>query len=184
MYNILNNKNLTDAQKVTGINNVLINNSISPKEFDLIELNEEKVSAIENRLAENQEFILADQLADKKYKLENLKKDATIALDLENLFVSLPSQKFNINLENINYENLPAVKVEKQEVLEKLANKETETPEVISAKKQVDKPKTSVKNEVIEDSNLISNIEEMPQNEVESDYKEIKKTEKEIKSKC
>ena len=25
LYNVLNNKNLTDAQKVTGINNVLIN---------------------------------------------------------------------------------------------------------------------------------------------------------------
>lgn len=163
LYNILNNDSSTDAQKVVGINNVLINNNISPKDFNLVELSEEKIAEIEKKLTANEEFILAEQLADKKYNKENLKKDATIALDLENLFVSLPSQKFNISLDSISYETLPDVKVEKQEVLEKIAKKEVETPDVISAKKQVNNTKTNIKKEVIEESSLIINTEEIAQ---------------------
>ena len=64
-------------------------------------LDEQKVNAIADRLDKNQEYKTAEQLADKKYKKENLVTDATIALDLENLSVSLPSQKFNIDLENL-----------------------------------------------------------------------------------
>ena len=50
-------------------------------------------------------------------------------------------------MEGISYEDLDTPKVEKQEVLEKLAEKEIETPQVKSAKKQVNKPKTAIKKE-------------------------------------
>lgn len=144
---ILDNTEMTDAQKVTAINNLLIENGIAPKEFELTTLDEQKVNAIADRLDKNQEYKTAEQLADKKYKKENLVNDATIALDLENLSVSLPSQKFNIDLENLDYDNLPDLKVEKQATLEKEAEKEVKTPKVVSAKKQVNKPKTAIEKE-------------------------------------
>ena len=147
LYLILDNQDLTDAQKVTAINNLLIENGIAPKEFELTTLDEQKVNAIADRLENNQEYKTAEQLADKDYKKENLINDATIALDLENLSVSLPSQKFNVDLENLDYDNLPDLKVEKQAVLEKEAEKEVETPKVISAKKQANKPKTAIEKE-------------------------------------
>ena len=115
----------------------------------------------------------AEQLADKKYKKENLVNDATIALDLENLSVSLPSQKFNIDLENLDYDNLPDLKVEKQAVLEKEAEKEVETPKVISAKKQVNKPKTAIEKEEIEEVTKVADVEEIAQTIVDK-IKEIK----------
>lgn len=141
---ILDDAQKTDAQKVTAINNLLIENGIAPKEFELTTLDEQKVNAIADRLDKNQKYKTAEQLADKNYKKENLINDATIALDLENLSVSLPSQKFNVDLENLDYDNLPDLKVEKQSVLEKEAEKEVETPKVISAKKQVNKSKTAI----------------------------------------
>ena len=144
---ILEDSTKTDAQKVTAINNLLIENGIAPKEFELTTLDEQKVNAIADRLENNQEYKTAEQLADKDYKKENLINDATIALDLENLSVSLPSQKFNVDLENLDYDNLPDLKVEKQAVLEKEAEKEVETPKVISAKKQANKPKTAIEKE-------------------------------------
>jgi hypothetical protein len=165
--NVDKTEELHNAKTVVEINNVLIKNGISPKEFNLVEIDDEKIAEIEKRLAGNQAFISAEQLADNEYELRNLKEDATIALDLENYKVSLPSQKFNIDIESINYENLPAVKVEKQEVLEKLAEKEVETPEVVSAKKQVSKPKTSLKKEVVENSKLLSDTEEISQTTVD-----------------
>ncbi len=174
---VLNDNTKTDAQKVTAINEVLIKNGIAPKDFNLTNLDEQKVNAIADRLENNQEFITADQLAEKGYKKENLKNDATIALDLENLSVSLPSQKFNIDLENISYEDLPTLKVEKQEVLEKEAKKEVETPKVISAKKQVNKPKTSlIKEETVEDVKT-ADVEEVAQTIVDKIKEEILKAE-------
>lgn len=170
---ILDNTEMTDAQKVTAINNLLIENGIAPKEFELTTLDEQKVNAIADRLDKNQEYRTAEQLADKKYKKENLINDATIALDLENLSVSLPSQKFNIDLENLDYNSLPDVKVEKQEVLEKKAKKEVETPEVISAKNQVNKPKTAIEKEEIEEVTKVADVEEIAQTIVDK-IKEIK----------
>ena len=164
---ILDNVEITDAQKVTAINNLLIENGIAPKEFELTTLDEQKVNAIADRLDKNQEYKTAEQLADKKYKKENLVNDATIALDLENLSVSLPSQKFNIDLENLDYDNLPDLKVEKQEVLEKEAEKEVETPKVISAKKQVNKPKTTIEKEKIKEVTKVADVEEIAQTTVE-----------------
>lgn len=164
---ILDNVEITDAQKVTSINNLLIENGIAPKKFELTTLDEQKVNAIADRLDKNQEYKTAEQLADKKYKKENLVTDATIALDLENLSVSLPSQKFNIDLENLDYDNLPNLKVEKQEALEKEAEKEVETPKVISAKKQVNKPKTAIEKEEIEEATKIADVEEIAQTIVE-----------------
>ena len=170
---ILDNVEITDAQKVTAINNLLIENGITPKEFELTTLDEQKVNAIADRLDKNQEYKTAEQLADKKYKKENLVNDATIALDLENLSVSLPSQKFNIDLENLNYTNLPDVKVEKQEVLEKEAEKEAGTPKVISAKEQVNKPKTAIEKEELEEVTKVADVEEIAQTIVDK-IKEIK----------
>lgn len=164
---ILDNVEITDAQKVTAINNLLIENGIAPKEFELTTLDEQKVNAIADRLDKNQEYKTAEQLADKKYKKENLINDATIALDLENLSVSLPSQKFNIDLENLDYNALPDLKVEKQAVLEKEAEKEVETPKVNSAKKQANKPKTAIEKEEIEEATKIADVEEIAQTTVE-----------------
>ena len=168
LYLILDNQDLTDAQKVTAINNLLIENGIAPKEFELTTLDEQKVNAIADRLDKNQEYKTAEQLADKDYKKENLINDATIALDLVNYKVSLPSQKFNIDLENLDYTNLPDVKIEKQEVLEKKAEKEVETPEVISAKKQVNKPKTTIEKEEIGELTKVADVEEIAQTIVDS----------------
>ena len=173
LYLILDNQDLTDAQKVTAINNLLIENGIAPKEFELTTLDEQKVNAIADRLDKNQEYKTAEQLADKDYKKENLINDATIALDLENLSVSLPSQKFNVDLENLDYDNLPDLKVEKQEVLEKEAEKEVETPKVISAKKQVNKPKTAIEKEEIKEITKVADVEEIAQTIVDK-IKEIK----------
>ena len=173
LYLILDNQDLTDAQKVTAINSLLIENGIAPKEFELTTLDEQKVNAIADRLDKNQEYKTAEQLADKKYKKENLINDATIALDLENLSVSLPSQKFNVDLENLDYDNLPDLKVEKQEVLEKEAEKEVETPKVISAKKQVNKPKTAIEKEEIKEITKVADVEEIAQTIVDK-IKEIK----------
>ena len=170
---ILDNVEITDAQKVTAINNLLIENGIAPKEFELTTLDEQKVNTIADRLDKNQEYKTAEQLADKKYKKENLVNDATIALDLENLSVSLPSQKFNIDLENLDYDNLPDLKVEKQAVLEKEAEKEVETPKVISAKKQVNKPKTTIEKEKIKEVTKVADVEEIAQTIVDK-IKEIK----------
>lgn len=165
---ILNDQTKTDAQKVTAINNTLIKNGISPKEFELITLDEQKVNEIADRLENNQEYKTAEQLADKSYKKENLTNDATIALDLENLYVSLPSQKFNIDLENISYDVLPDLKVEKQEVLEKIAEKEIESPGVVSAQNKVNKPKTSLRKEAVTDEkSKISDVEEISQSIVD-----------------
>ena len=94
-------------------------------------------------------------------------------MDLVNYKVSLPSQKFNVNLENLDYDALPEVKVESQEVLEKEAEKEVETPKVISAKKRVNKPKTAIKKEEIEEVTKVADIEEIAQNIVDK-IKEIK----------
>jgi hypothetical protein len=143
LYTILDNTEKTDAQKVKAINDLLLQNGIAASEFDLINYDEQKITLIEERLAANQGFKTAEQLIDKNYKKENLKNDVTIALDLENYKVSLPSQKFNIDLENLDYETLPDVKIEKQEVLEKVAEKAVETPIVEAAKAQVNAPKTS-----------------------------------------
>ena len=173
LYLILDNQDLTDAQKVTAINSLLIENGIAPKEFELTTLDEQKVNAIADRLDKNQEYKTAEQLADKNYKKENLINDATIALDLENLSVSLPSQKFNVDLENLDYDNLPDLKVEKQEVLEKEAEKEVETPKVISAKKQVNKPKTAIEKEEIKEITKVADVEEIAQTIVDK-IKEIK----------
>ena len=173
LYLILDNQDLTDAQKVTAINSLLIENGIAPKEFELTTLDEQKVNAIADRLDKNQEYKTAEQLADKDYKKENLINDATIALDLENLSVSLPSQKFNVDLENLDYDNLPDLKVEKQEVLEKEAEKEVETPKVISAKKQVNKPKTAIEKEEIKEITKVADVEEIAQTIVDK-IKEIK----------
>ena len=173
LYLILDNQDLTDAQKVTAINSLLIENGIAPKEFELTTLDEQKVNAIADRLDKNQEYKTAEQLADKEYKKENLINDATIALDLENLSVSLPSQKFNVDLENLDYDNLPDLKVEKQEVLEKEAEKEVETPKVISAKKQVNKPKTAIEKEEIKEITKVADVEEIAQTIVDK-IKEIK----------
>jgi len=159
---ILEDSTKTDAQKVTAINNLLIENGIAPKEFELTTLDEQKVNAIADRLENNQEYKTAEQLADKKYKKENLINDATIALDLENLSVSLPSQKFNIDLENLDYDNLPDLKVEKQEVLEKEAEKEVETPKVVSAKKQASKPKTAIEKEDFDTSEALTDDKGKP----------------------
>ena len=164
---ILDNTEMTDAQKVTAINNLLIENGIAPKEFELTTLDEQKVNAIADRLENNQEYKTAEQLADKDYKKENLINDATIALDLENLSVSLPSQKFNIDLENLDYGNLPDLKVEKQAVLEKEAEKEVETPKVTSAKKQVNKPKTAIEKEEVEKITKVADVEEITKTVVE-----------------
>jgi len=163
---ILNNAEKTDAQKVTAINNLLLENGIAPKEFQLTALDEQKVNAIADRLDKNQEYKTAEQLADKKYKKENLVNDATIALDLENLNVSLPSQKFNVDLENLDYDALPEVKVESQEALEKEAEKKVETPKVVSAKKRVNKPKTAIKKEV---------VKEEPTKEIEAPKTKVEK---------
>ena len=170
---ILDNVEMTDAQKVTAINNLLIENGIAPKEFELTTLDEQKVNAIADRLDKNQEYKTAEQLADKKYDLKNLVNDVTIALDLVNYKVSLPSQKFNIDLENLDYNNLPEVKVEKQEVLEKETKKEIETPKVISAKKQVNKPKTAIEKEETEEVTKVADVEEIAQTIVDK-IKEIK----------
>ena len=168
LYLILDNQDLTDAQKVTAINSLLIENGIAPKEFELTTLDEQKVNAIADRLDKNQEYKTAEQLADKDYKKENLINDATIALDLENLSVSLPSQKFNVDLENLDYDNLPDLKVEKQEVLEKEAEKEVETPKVISAKKQINKPKTAIEKEEVKEVTKVADVEEIAQTIVDS----------------
>lgn len=170
---ILDNVEMTDAQKVTAINNLLIENGIAPKEFELTTLDEQKVNAIADRLDKNQEYKTAEQLADKKYKKENLVNDATIALDLENLSVSLPSQKFNIDLENLDYDNLPDLKVEKQAVLEKEAEKEVKTPKVVSAKKQVNKTKTAIEKEELGEVAKVADVEEIAQTIVDK-IKEIK----------
>ena len=153
---------MTDAEKVSAINNLLIANGIAPKEFNLITLNEDKVNAIAEKLEVNQDYLTAEQLAN-KYEIKNLVNDATIALDLENIKVSLPSQKFNIDMEGISFENLPEVKVEPQAVLEKIAEKATQTasastsssatatqteggtPKEKSARNQVNNTKTSAK---------------------------------------
>lgn len=164
---ILDDAQKTDAQKVTAINNLLIENGIAPKEFELTTLDEQKVNAIADRLDKNQEYKTAEQLADKNYKKENLINDATIALDLENLSVSLPSQKFNVDLENLDYDNLPDLKVEKQAVLEKEAEKEVETPKVISAKKQANKPKTAIEKEELEEITKVADVEEIAKTIVE-----------------
>lgn len=150
LYVILDDTTKTDAQKVTAINNLLIENGIAPKEFELTALEEQKIARIEARLEANKEYKTADQLADKNYKKENLKNDATIALDLENLSVSLPSQKFNIDLENLDYEDLPEPKIEKQEQIEKKAEKTDSTPKTASAKRQVNSKKTPIKKHTIE----------------------------------
>jgi hypothetical protein len=107
LYIILNDTNTTDAQKVTAINNLLLENGIAPKEYNLTSLDEQKIEDIAKRLEANEEFVTAEQLASKEYKLENLQKDAKIALDLENLVVSLPSQKFNFNLKDLEYTDRP-----------------------------------------------------------------------------
>ena len=152
---------MTDAEKVSAINNLLIANGIAPKEFNLITLNEDKVNQIAEKLEANQDYLTAEQLAN-NYEIKNLVKDATIALDLVNIKVSLPSQKFNIDMEGISFENLPEVKVEPQATLEKVVEKATETattsastsssattedvaPKVRAARNQVNSRKTSAK---------------------------------------
>ena len=160
---ILDNVEITDAQKVTSINNLLIENGIAPKEFELTTLDEQKVNAIADRLDKNQEYKTAEQLADEKYDKKNLIKDAKIALDLINIKVSLPSQKFNIDLENLDYNNLPDLKVEKQSELFK----------------------TAIEREELRELTKFADIEEMPQNivgEPTSIDKELEETEKEIKN--
>lgn len=166
---ILNDSQLTDAEKVSAINNLLIANGIAPKEFNLITLNEDKVNEIAEKLEANQDYLTAEQLAN-NYEIKNLVNDATIALDLENIKVSLPSQKFNIDMEGISFENLPEVKVETQATLEKTVEKAAQTestsgattatpststtttaqnedvkPKVKSAQNQVNNRKTSAK---------------------------------------
>jgi hypothetical protein len=161
LYNILNNTATTDAQKVTEVNNLLLENGIAPKEYNLTSLDETVLEEIEQRLEANQEFITAEQLASKDYKLENLKKDVKIALDLENLVISLPSQKFNFNLKDLEYLNKPDPKPltqkkaeddvskgyekkSKNKTASKQKNEDVSSPSEKQASTIVSTPKTSI----------------------------------------
>lgn len=122
---ILERTDITDAQKVKLLNDYLINNNISPKRFNMVSLEEEVVNRILDVLDNQEDFISGEQLADKNYKKENLVNDAKISLDLENLSVSLPSQKININLDNISIKEMKTSKdkVAEEEEVNKKVNK-------------------------------------------------------------
>ena len=100
---IMQDVNTSDAQKVVAINKLLVANRISPRQFDLVSLDEqEKLDAINQALSEVETFRTADELADENYKVESLVADAEISLDLEDLNKYLPSQKLLISFEDVN----------------------------------------------------------------------------------
>jgi hypothetical protein len=115
MQAIFDSELLNDAQKVVKINELLIENKISPRKFDLTSLSQtEKLQKIEETLNAVESFKSAEELADKNYKKENLVNDAEISLDLENLGVYLPSQKLLISFEDVNLKQETVEKVKKQ----------------------------------------------------------------------
>ena len=100
---VMQDMNMSDAQKVVAINKLLVANKISPRQFDLVSLDEqEKLERVNQALSEVETFRTADELADENYKIENLIVDAEISLDLEDLNKYLPSQKLLISFDDVN----------------------------------------------------------------------------------
>lgn len=98
---ILSDPRGQEKDKIKEINNLLIQNKISPAKYQLTELNTAKIEAIRLELEQFKDFVTADELANVKYNKSNLVNDAQITLDLENLNKVLPSQKLSIDLESI-----------------------------------------------------------------------------------
>jgi hypothetical protein len=99
---ILANETSTPAQKIKEINDLLIATKISPGAYNLTDLSEqEKLDRIQKDLADHKIYTTSDTFAE-GYDKSNLKEDATIKIDLEDLTTSISSPKVRINLEEIN----------------------------------------------------------------------------------
>lgn len=148
---ILNDTTKKDNDKVKALNNYLISNNISPSRFNLVSLDEGIVNEILDVLEEQEDFISAEELSKESYKKENLVNDARISLDLENLSVSLPSQKININLDNINIKKQVTEKKDKK-AIEKKVNEEVNqvmsniTKSNKTSKKSIEQQKADIEN--------------------------------------
>ena len=94
------NSNLSPQEKTLKINDLIVENSIEHPQIGFSELESESLrTAFEN----NESYTTAEELADKKYKKENLVSDATIKINLENLDRAISDVKVRFNLETISY---------------------------------------------------------------------------------
>lgn len=101
LSNILNNADLTEADKVSEINSLLISQGIAPSKYNLTSLKQEqKLEEIAKELEENTVFRSPEEMASPEYRKEDLKNDATIQIDLEDLGRSISSPKLRIDLDS------------------------------------------------------------------------------------
>lgn len=112
----------TTQEMVLAVNDATIKNGIKTEKLTYkdiqivdgqIELSD-RAQVVKQAFAENTTFTSADQIADKKYKKENLVDDATIKIDLNNVDKAINSPKVRINLENVKYKTTQDVKYDNQ----------------------------------------------------------------------
>ena len=155
---ILEDQNMDDNAKVIEVNSLLISLGIQPDTYNLTDLSQQdKLDRIGNDLANKTLFVTADDLTD-NYDKKNLKFDATIKIDLEDLNRSISSPKLRIDLDGFSLYETAEVKYETLTELETaLSNLSLEVDNMIM-KDYVDSNGNAIENrftEVYADDSVI-----------------------------
>jgi hypothetical protein len=95
---VILNSPIADVEKVKAINKLLLENQVLPSKYNLVSLDDAKIEQIREEMKNHTTTQSVDLMAEASYKKEQLKEDATIQINLEDLNNSISSPKISIDL--------------------------------------------------------------------------------------
>jgi hypothetical protein len=95
---VILNSPIADVEKVKAINKLLLENQVLPSKYNLVSLDDAKIEQIREEMKNHTTTQSVDLMAEVSYKKEQLKEDATIQINLEDLNNSISSPKISIDL--------------------------------------------------------------------------------------
>ena len=131
------NSELSEVEKVKKINNLLVTNNIEPKQFELTNLDNIKLTSIITEMDNIQDFVDVNDLSDKNYEQELLKTQAQIAIDLTDRPLSAP--KLVLDFSKYSGEEFTAPDITESEIIEQEVEDNEITKKIESFNKEIAK---------------------------------------------